>query len=237
MAYVAPLGWAAKTGLILYSAPIIIWGLGTAEGAVRTALNGVASLFSRLSNHPEKSQIHYAQMIRHGGITLSCAAFTGVSLIPVVGTVIGYGAFRNECNKYSKIKQALDKNKNMHYLKTMTDIIQRLENTPEITEMSLNNLYKKLNSSPSKNKVSRLENLNVPASLIYNYYGYSILYFAMEKTSDGLSFTARSIKNIALYLSRNNIIKRAAVCALNAIKNEVMQTLDDTVNNPRVKTS
>lgn len=232
IAYVGQLGWKSQIGLIIYSAPIVIWGLGAAEGAVRTAFNGIASVFARHGNIPEKAQTHWIQCQRDAGITRSCAAITAVSLVPVLGTGFGYWEFNNQCKNYSKIKGALEKIKQGQYLETMDHVLLQLDKTPEVTEDALNHLYQELANPSTQRDVSQA-NLNLPASLIYNYYGYSIVYFALDKTSASIQFTAGKVKQIIVYLSRNNIIKKVAICAFNAIKNEVNQTLEDTVNNRR----
>lgn len=231
IAYAGQLGWKSQLGMVIYSTPIVLWGLGAAEGAVRTAFNGIASLFARAGN-PEQAQIRWNQCKRDGGITLSCTAFTAVSLIPVAGTGLGYAEFRNQCKQYAKIKEAIEKNKQEGYFINLDLLLNRLDKTSEVTEATLNQMCRELANPSALSQISQA-NLNLPNSLIHNYYGFSITYIALEATATTIQFTAAKVKQIVIYFSRNNIIKKVAICGFNAIKNEVTQTLDDTVNNRR----
>lgn len=233
IAYMSQMGWFGKTCLLAYSAPIVLWGLGTSEGALRTAFNGVASLFAKVSANAEKSNKHWDQCKKDGGITLSCAAFTALSCIPILGTTIGNYQFNEQCRKYLKIKKALRNIQDGRYLNRLDDMVNQMKKKQEITEKDLTQLYYTYTHPNPNSIVTSEEYLDLPASLIYSYYGFSIAYFALDKTNEFLQVTASTVKKIVIFLSQSGIIKKVFICAANAIKNEVTQTLDDTLKNPR----
>ena len=123
-------------------------------------------------------------------------------------------------------------NKQEDYLGNLEYILEKLDKTPQVTEAALNQLYTELNN-PATTKKAKENRLNLPNSLIHNYYGFSITYIALEKTTECIQFTAGKIRDVVIYLSQKNIIKKVAVSAYDAITQEVNQTLEDTVNNPR----
>lgn len=229
IAYVSQLGWKSQLGLVTYSAPIILWGLGAVEGAVRTAFNGIASVFAPQQDS-ENSQKRWAQCKKDGGITLSCLAITTISLVPVVGTSMGLWEFNNQCRSYAKIKATLEANRQKDFLVVLSRGFNAFDRS-NVTEQSLNQLWNQIEHD-SKNYIPE-EKLDLPASLIHTYYGYSITYITLEKTTESLQYTAGKVKKLILYLSQHNIVKSIGICAFNAIKNEVRQTLNDTVDNQR----
>ncbi len=234
MSYFAQLGWKSQAACVVYAYPIALWGLGAVEGVVRTSFNGLASCYARWNNQPEKTHSYWMQCKKDAGITKGCLLITGISLIPVVGTGWGISEFKSQCAKYSNIKRAWAERYAENYLYKMDGIVAELNRSAPITPNKLNNLWKQMDT-PATFTPAASEQLNLPDSLIHNYIGFSITYVALEITSDSLHFTARKVKQLAIYLSQNNILKKVAICFVDAINQEVTQTLEDTVRNTTIK--
>lgn len=234
LSYMGQLGWKSQVACVVYATPIALWGLGAIEGVVRTSFNGLSACFAGWNHQPNKAESYWNECKKDAGITKGCLLITGISLIPVVGTGWGISEFKSQCAKYSNIKRAWAERYAENYLYKMDGIVAELNRSAPITPDKLNNLWKQMDR-PATFTPRYSEQLNLPNSLIHNYIGFSITYVTLEITSDSLHYTARKVKQLAIYLSQNNILKKVAICFVNAINQEVTQTLEDTVNNTTIK--
>lgn len=232
--FVSPIanwGWASRVAFVTYAAPIAIWGLGAAEGAIRSALHGVAAAFTKIARQDNLASKQVEHCAKNGLISLSCLSFTAISVIPLLGTGFGYYYISKQESNYREIKKA--------YLETYSEALEQqketnlnealneIDESKEIDHQFLDKVSQKLIKQPSSVSINsaRLDERKsqLDASLIHHYYGYSAAYVFFETTSVVTYKISIRVKRLALNLFNNGLIRKLVNQVVTAIFKEVEQ--------------
>lgn len=232
------LSWMGKSRFVAANAPMVIWGLGAAEGTIRTLFHGIASVFAKAAGYHETASEQFKQCKRDGKISFGCMGLTVLSAIPYVGPGIGYFYIFRQCIDYSRVRYAYREVLKIQKHSNLTNVLDQLDDINNIDHQELDRLSKQLRA-PTTFTSSETQRIRetLKGTLVYHYYGYSIAYASVEYSCKGINFTANLIKNIAMRLFRNGFIRNLIYKVIKVTSDELNQVITDTSKNPRPTSS
>ncbi len=216
-------GYLTRTAAVVYAAPIAVWGVCTAEAAIRCALR----LLHTGATFDSKTRLDRWEITKDEGARVYAGGLlTGVSLFPIIGTYKSYQAMRELVSQHiadSWELQDLQQRANAHAADTLFQELNGWE--PDLDKIITDAVDK---PKPTQILIDATAS-NLRGSLIGSNWVFTSFYYTIDACCRVVKIVAYRIARIVAALFEGRILRFIAH-SFTVIKDAVKKQIQYTCN-------